>query len=90
MKERRIDMGVYKKPSVFGKSYNFTPTQSSYQGMNGWWIFPNGWFVRRNEDGTITGSPNSDFSLPNYDLKVDIDGYFKFQDLGLNSCSALP
>lgn len=66
---------------TFGKSYDFRPQPSNYQGMQGWYQVPGGWFARRNEDGTISASPNSDFSNPVYDVKIDIDGFMKFFDL---------
>ena len=78
-------MGAYQKPWVFGKSYNLTPTPTAYQGLTNWYIVPNGWFVRQNEDGTRTASPNADFSNPTYDVKTDTDGFMKFQSMGLNA-----
>ena len=76
----------YTPPTIFGKSPNdITPIPTNYQGLTNWYQVPLGWFTRRNEDGTITASPNADFSKPTYDVKTDTDGYMKFQDLGFNA-----
>jgi len=76
---------IYTPPCVFGKSFNVTPTPSNYQGLQGWYQVPCGWFCRRNDDGTISASPNKDFSNPLYDVKVDTDGYMKIQNLMWNA-----
>ena len=76
----------YCLPIVFGKSpWDTTPTPTNYQGLVGWYIVPKAWFCRQNADGTITTSPNQDFSNPTFDVKVDTDGYMKFQSMGLNA-----
>jgi hypothetical protein len=74
----------YCQPPIFGKSpWDLTPRPTNYQGCTGWRIVPCGWFTRRNADGTITASPNADFSAPNYDVKTDTDGYMKFFSMGI-------
>jgi hypothetical protein len=78
------------KPQVFGKiPWDNTPVQWSLNGQQGWWRLPNAWFARRNEDGTMTGSPNADFSSPCYDLILDVSGYLVFQDLGRSTQAGL-
>jgi|WetSurMetagenome_2_1015567.scaffolds.fasta_scaffold658338_2 hypothetical protein len=73
----------YVAPTVFGRYPNdVVPQRWNYQGMPGWWRVPFGWYVRSNEDGTVTASPNYDFTPPLYDVKTNIDGYMVFQDLG--------
>jgi hypothetical protein len=64
--------------SYFGKSTDTVPQPSNFLGQAGWYQVPCGWFARQNADGTISASPNSDFSKPVYDVKVDQDGYMKF------------
>jgi hypothetical protein len=75
-------------PTIFGKSYNTVPIATNFQGLSGWYIVPGGWFCRQNADGTITASPNSDFSSELYDVKVDADGFMKFQNLLWNAMVA--
>jgi hypothetical protein len=82
-------MALYVPPVVFGKSYDFTPKRWNYLGQQGWWSVPCGWFMRQNADGTLTASPNSDFSLPNYDVKINNDGYGVFFDAGRNTQAGL-
>jgi len=78
------------KPHIFGKSpWDNTPTQWNFLGQIGWWRVPLNWFTRRNDDGTITASPNSDFSNPTYDVQVNNDGYMVFQDLGRSTQAGL-
>lgn len=72
----------YVPPQIWNKSTDFSPLPTNFLGQTGWLQFPNGWFARRNEDGTMTGSPNADFSEPCYDLKLDLDGYLKYIDMG--------
>jgi hypothetical protein len=98
---RRIKSGNYKNntedkfmqytpPTVFGKNPNDTvPQQWNFLGQQGWWRVPLAWFCRQNANGTITASPNSDFSAPTYDVLVNIDGYMVFQDLGRSTQAGL-
>ena len=80
----------YVPPIVFGKSpWDKTPQQWNFLGQQGWWRVPLAWFTRQNADGTITASPNSDFSNPNFDVLVNNDGYMVFQDLGRNTQAGL-
>ena len=77
-------------PIIFGKHpCDVVPQRWSFLGQQGWWRVPLGWFARQNADGTITASPNADFSNPTYDCKVNIDGYMVFQDLGRNTQAGL-
>jgi hypothetical protein len=75
----------YVAPCVFGKSYDTTPTPTQYQGLTNWYVIPLGWVCRRNDDGTMTASPNKDFSNPTFDVKIDTDGFMKFQSMGYNA-----
>lgn len=83
-------MSLYVPPVVFGVNPTDTaPQRWNYYGMQGWWRLPTRWFARRNADGTLTGSPNSDFSKPTFDLKVNNDGYLVFFSCGLNTYAGL-
>ena len=83
-------MALYVPPRVFGKSpWDVNPVQWNFLGQQGWWKLPLGWFARQNADGTITGSPNADFSPPVYDILINIDGYAVFQDLGRSTQAGL-
>jgi hypothetical protein len=60
-----------------------TPQPASFFGQFGtWFSVPQGWFVRTNEDGTTTASPNSDFSQPTYDVSLNENWTMVFQSLG--------
>ena len=62
-------MSLYVPPVVFGKNpQDNTPRRWNFFGQQGWWSVPATWFCRQNSDGTITASPNADFSKPNYDV----------------------
>ena len=83
-------MSLYVPPVVFGKNpQDNTPRRWNFFGQQGWWSVPATWFCRQNSDGTITASPNADFSKPNYDVLRNIDGYFVFWSAGLNSQAGL-
>jgi hypothetical protein len=83
-------MALYVPPIVFGKSpWDTSPVPWNFLGQQGWWKVPLGWFTRQNADGTITASPNSNFSAPLYDVLVNIDGYMVFQSLSLSSQAGL-
>src|SRR5208282_2685601 len=70
-------------PYVFGTHpCDVVPQAWNFLGMPGWFRVPLGWFARQNQDGTITASPNSDYSAPTYDCQVNIDGYMVFFTLG--------
>lgn len=80
-------MSLYIKPVVFGKSPgDIYPQRWNFLGATGtdvmWYKVPLGWFTRQNSDGTITASPNSDFSAPTYDILTNVDGYMVFQTAG--------
>ena len=80
-------MSLYIPPVVFGKyPWEIHPQRWNFLGATGtdvmWYKVPLGWFTRQNADGTITASPNSDFSAPTYDVLVNIDGYMVFQTAG--------
>ena len=78
------------EPRIFGKSpHDTVPQQWNFLGMQGWYRVPLGWYARRNEDGTITASPNADFTPPLYDVLTNIDGYMVFQDLGRSTKAGL-
>lgn len=53
----------------------------SFWGQSGWYLVPTTWFARTNSNGTITASPNSDFSSSVYDAVINESGYMVFQDL---------
>jgi hypothetical protein len=73
----------YVPPIVFGKHpMDVVPQRWNFLGQQGWWRVPLGWYARQNVDGTITASPNQDFSNPTYDCQVNIDGYMVFFTLG--------
>jgi hypothetical protein len=72
-------------PIIFGKTIGGYPTPTNYQGLTNWYQVPNSWFCRRNANGTVSASPNQDFSSPVYDVKTDSDGYMKIQDLFWNA-----
>jgi len=75
-----------QKPCIFGKSpWDTVPQRWNFLGQQGWYRVPLAWFCRRNSDGTITASPNADFSQPTYDVLTNIDGYMVFQSLGLST-----
>lgn len=79
---RRLLLFPERMSVIFGQNPNDTVPQAySFWGQPGWWILPTQWFVRVNADGTLTGSPNEDFSTPTYELKTTPDGYMVFQDL---------
>ena len=81
-------MSQYTAPIVFGKYPNdLTPAPATFFGQLGWWTVPLGWFCRRESNGNITASPNSDFSKPTYDVLVDISGTMVFFDCGRNTQS---
>ena len=80
----------YVAPVIFGKHpEDVVPQQWNYLGMQGWYRVPLGWFTRREDDGNITASPNSDFTPPLYSVLINIDGYMVFQDLGRNNQDGL-
>ena len=77
-------------PCIFGKNPNdLTPQRWNFLGQPGWWRVPLGWFARREANGCITASPNSDFSNPTYDCQINNDGYMVFFDLGRNTQAGL-
>ena len=83
-------MSLYVPPTVFGKNpIDLTPQRWNFLGQQGWWRVPLGWFTRQNTNGTITASPNADFSIPNYDVQINNDGYMVFFSAGLNSQAGL-
>lgn len=82
-------MSLYVAPTVFGKSTDTTPVRWNFLGQQGWWRVPLGWFTRQNADGTITASPNKDFSGYNYDVLINNDGYMVFFSATLNSQAGL-
>jgi hypothetical protein len=83
-------MSVYVPPTVFGASPgDTTPQRWNFLGQQGWWRVPLAWFTRNNGDGTITASPNSNFSAPTYDVRINNDGYMVFWDTGRNTISGL-
>lgn len=68
---------------VFGdNSWDMTPQPWNFYGQTGtWYSVPLGWKVRTNDNGTMTASPNEDFSRPTYDAVLNVDGTLVFQDL---------
>jgi hypothetical protein len=68
---------------IFGdNSGDVIPQPYSFYGQYGtWFSVPLGWKVRTNENGTMTASPNADFSTPTYDAVLNIDGTLVFQDM---------
>jgi hypothetical protein len=83
-------MSLYVPPVVFGKNLMDTvPQRWNFFGQPGWWSVPTQYFTRRNSDGTITASPNADFSNPTYDVKINNDGYMVFFSCGLNMYAGL-
>jgi hypothetical protein len=51
-------------------------------GQRGWFRVPTQWAIRTNADQTMSASPNSDFSSPVYDVKLDAGtGTLVIQDL---------
>lgn len=59
---------------------NGVPLQSNFYGMPGWWNPPTNWFSK-SVNGQIFVSPNSDFSNPTHACKINLDGYYVFQDM---------
>jgi hypothetical protein len=57
-----------------------TPQPANFYGMAGWWTVPTSWYTRV-ENGQIFVSPNSDFSRPQYAVKINVDGCWVFQDM---------
>ena len=65
---------------IFGRFPNdVVPLAYSFWGQSGWWTVPLGWFTR-SVSGQVQCSPNSDFSLPLYDCKLNADGTLVFYD----------
>lgn len=71
--------------TIFGdNSSDMTPKPYNYWGMSGFFSVPLGWKVRSNADGSLTASPNPDFTNPTYDVAINSDGTYVFQDMLLS------
>ncbi len=67
--------------TLFGSGSGTEVVQHSFQGQPDWFAVPTSWFTYSDANQQIWASPNSDFSPPLFAVKINLDGFYVYQDL---------
>ena len=67
--------------TVFGSGQGTDSPQHSFQAQPDWYAVPTSWFATTDGLQNIFVSPNSDFSPPKYNAKINLDGFLVYQDM---------